>query len=188
MLMKNQQCVRHRSRALGLENKTNIPSLTFSAGQERNQFSSLTQSCLILCDPMDCSTPGIPVHHQHPELAQTHLHRFSDAIPPSHPQSSPFPLAFNLSKHQGVFQWVSVSHQVAKVLELQLQHPMNIQYINEYSVLPMNIQDWLPLGWTGLISLLPKGFSRVFSKTTVQKHQFFSTQLSLLFIYLFIYF
>ena len=119
MLMKNQQCVRHRSRALGLENKTNIPSLTFSAGQERNQFSSLTQSCLILCDPMDCSTPGIPVHHQHPELAQTHLHRFSDAIPPSHPQSSPFPLAFNLSQHQGLFQWVSSLHQVAKVSEVQ---------------------------------------------------------------------
>ena len=71
---------------------------------------------------MDCSTPGFPVHHQLPELAQTHVHRVSDAIQPSHPLSSPFPHTFNLSHHQGIFQWVSSSHQVAKVLEFQLQH------------------------------------------------------------------
>ena len=86
------------------------------------QFSSVTQSCLTLCDPMDCSTPGFPVHHQLLELIKTHVHWVGDAIQPSHPLSSPFPPAFNLSQHQGLFQWVSSSHQVVKVLELQLQH------------------------------------------------------------------
>ena len=71
---------------------------------------------------MDCSRPGLPVHHQLLEPAQTHVHRVGDAIQPSHPLLSPFPLAFNLSQHQGLFQWVSSSHQVAKVLEFQLQH------------------------------------------------------------------
>ena len=77
--------------------------------------SSVTQSCPTLCDPMDCSTPGLPVHHQLPELAQTHIYRVSDAIQPSHPLSSPSPPAFNLSQHQGLFQRVSTSHQVAKM-------------------------------------------------------------------------
>ena len=86
------------------------------------QFSSVTQSCLTLCDRMDCSTPGFPVYHQHLELTQTHVLQVSDAIQPSHPLSSPSPSAFNLSQHQGLFQWVSSSHQVAKVLEFQLQH------------------------------------------------------------------
>ena len=121
MMMKNQQCVRHRPRALGLENKRNILSLTFTAGQERDQFSSVTQSCLTLCDPMDCSTPGFPVLHQLPEPAQTHVHWVSNAIQPSHPLSFPSPLAFNLSQHQGLCKWVSSLHQVAKVLELQHQ-------------------------------------------------------------------
>ena len=71
---------------------------------------------------MDCSIPGFPVHHQLPELAQTHVHWVGDAIQPSHPLLSPSPPAFSLSQHQGLFQWVSSSHQVAKVLELQLQH------------------------------------------------------------------
>ena len=75
-----------------------------------------------LCDPVDCSTPGLPVHHQLPELTQTHVHWVNDAIQSSHPLSSPSPPAFNLSQHQGLFQWVSSSRQVAKVLELQLQH------------------------------------------------------------------
>ena len=70
---------------------------------------------------MECSTPGFPVHHQVLELAQTHVHRASDAIQPSHPLSSPSPPAFNLSQHQGLFQWISSSHQVAKVLEFQHQ-------------------------------------------------------------------
>ena len=73
------------------------------------QFSSVIQSCPTLCDPMDCSTPGLPVHHQLPELAQTHVHWISDAIQPSHPLSSPSPPTFNLSQHQGLFQWVSSS-------------------------------------------------------------------------------
>ena len=71
---------------------------------------------------MDCSTPGFPVHHQFLELVQTHVHQVDDAIQPSHPLLPPSPPAFNLSQHQGLFQWVSSSHQVAKVLELQLQH------------------------------------------------------------------
>ena len=86
------------------------------------QFSSVAQSCPTLCDPMDCSTPGFPVHHQLPEFTQTHVHWFGDAIQPTHPLSSPSPPAFNLSQHQGLLQWVSSLHQVARVLEFQLQH------------------------------------------------------------------
>ena len=86
------------------------------------QFSSLAQSCPTLCDLMDCSTPGFSVHHQLLELAQTHVHRVADAIQPSHPLSSPSPPVSTLSQHQSLFQWVSSSHQVAKVLELQFQH------------------------------------------------------------------
>ena len=86
------------------------------------QLSSVTQSCPTLCDPMDHSTPGLPVHHQHPEFTQIHAHWVGDAIQPFHPLSSPSPPAFNLSQHQGLFQGVSSSHQVAKVLEFQLQH------------------------------------------------------------------
>ena len=88
----------------------------------QNQFSSVAQLCPTPCDPMDCSTPGLPVHHQLPELAQTHIHRGGDAIQPSHPLSSLSPPAFNLFQHPWLFQWISSSHQVAKVLELQLQH------------------------------------------------------------------
>ena len=101
------------------------------------QFSSVSQSCLTFCDPMDCSTPGFLVHHQLPELVQTHVHRVRDAIQPSHPLSSSSPLAFNLSQHRCLFQWVSSSHQVAKVSEFQLQH--------EYSGLISFRIDWLDL-------------------------------------------
>ena len=87
-----------------------------------NQFSSVAQSCPILCNPMNCSTPGLPVHHQLPESTQTYVHWVGDVIQPSHPLSSPSPPAFNLSQHQGLFKWVNSSHQVAKVLEFQLQH------------------------------------------------------------------
>ena len=83
------------------------------------QFSSVAQSCL--CNPMDCNTPGLPAHHQLPEFTQTHVHWIRDAIQPSHPLSSPSPPAFSLSQHQDLFRWVSSSHQVAKVLEFQLQ-------------------------------------------------------------------
>jgi len=85
-----------------------------------HQFSSVTQSCPTFCNPMDCSTPGFPVHHHLPELAQNHVHRVSDAIQPFHPLSSPSPPPFSLSQHQSLSQWVSSSHQVAKVLEFQL--------------------------------------------------------------------
>ena len=83
---------------------------------------SVSKSCPTLGDPMDCSTPGYPVLHCLPELAQTHVHRVSDAIQPSHPPLPPSPPALDLSQHQGLFQWVSSSHQVARVLELHLQH------------------------------------------------------------------
>ena len=82
----------------------------------------VAQSCLTLCNPTDCSVPGSPVLHYLLEFAQTYVHWVSDAIQPSHPLLPPSPIAFNLSQHQGLFQWVGSSHQVAKVLELQLQH------------------------------------------------------------------
>ena len=113
--------------------------------REKNvtQFSSVTRSCLTLCDPMDCSTPGLPVHHQLPELTQTHVHWVSDAIQPSHPLSSPSPPAFNLSQHQGQMSQFSASGG------------QSIGVSASTSVLPMNTQDWSPLGWTGWISFHP---------------------------------
>ena len=137
--------------------------------QENTQFSSVAQSCPILCNLTDHDTPGLPVHHQLPEFTQTHVHWVSDAIQPSHPLSSPSPPAFNLSQNLGLFKWVSSLHQVAKVLGVSAST----------SVLPVNTQDWSPLEWTGWISLLSKGLSRVFFNTTGQKYQFFGTQLSL---------
>ena len=86
------------------------------------QFTSVTQSCPTLCNPTNHSMPGLPVHHQLPEFTQTHVHQVGDAIQPSHPLSSPSPPAPNPSQHQGFFQWVNFSHEVAKVLEFQLQH------------------------------------------------------------------
>ena len=86
------------------------------------QFSSVAQLCPIPCDPMNCSTPGLPVHHRLPEFTQTHVHRVDDAIQLSHPLSSPSPPAHNPSQHQSLFQWVNSLHEVAKVLEFQLQH------------------------------------------------------------------
>ena len=109
--------------------------------QQGPQFNSVPQLCPVLCDPMDCSTPGFPVHHQLPELAQTHAHRVGDTIQPSHPLSSPFPPAFNLSQHQSLFQWVSSSHQVPKVLELHLQH-QSFQWI--LGLISFRI-DWLDI-------------------------------------------
>ena len=119
------------------------------------QFSSVTQSCLTLCNPMDCSTPGLPVHHQLLKFTQTHVHWVGDAIQLSHPLSSPSPPTFNLSQHQDLLKWVSSSHQ-------------SIGVSASTSVLPMSTQDWSPLEWTGWISLQSKGLSRVFSNTTVQ--------------------
>ena len=118
---------------------------------------SFTKLCPTLCDPMDCSTTGFPVLHQLLEFAQTHLHWFGDAVQPSHPLLLPSPPAFNLSQHKGLFQWVGSSHQVAKILALQLTA----------SVLPMIIPGWFPLGLTGLISLQSKGLSRDFSSSVL---------------------
>ena len=132
-------------------------------------FSSVTQLCPTLCDPMNGSMPGLPVHHQLLEFTQTDVHWVGDAIQPSHPLSSPSPPALNLSQHQGLFTWVSSLHQVTKVLEFQLQHQCFQWKIRT---------DWSPLGLTGWIFLQSKGLSRVFSNTTLQKHQFFGAQLS----------
>ena len=103
-----------------------------------DKFRSVTQLCPTLCDPMNCSTPGFPVHHQLPELAQIHVHQVSDVIQPSGPLSSPPPPAFYLSQHQGLFQWVNSLHQVAKVLEF-------ISPSNEYSGLISFRIDWFDL-------------------------------------------
>ena len=117
--------------------------------------------------PWTAAQPGLPAHHQLPEPTQTHVHQVDDAIQPSHPLSSPSPTAFNLAQHQGLFQWVSSLHQVGQ----------SIRVSASTSVLPINTQDWSPLGWTGWIYLLSNGLSRVFSNTTVQNRQFFGTQL-----------
>ena len=114
------------------------------------QFSSVAQSCLTLCDPMDYSTPGFPIHHQLLEPTQIHVHWVSNAIQPPHPLSSPSP-AFNLSRHQGLFQWV----------QFFASGGQSIGVSASASVPPMNIQDWFPLGWTGWIFLQSKGLSRV---------------------------
>ena len=97
-----------------------MPTWSFYSSRLKLSSVQFTQFCLTLCDPMDCSTPGFPVRHQLPEL-QTHIHWVGDAIQPSHPLSSPSPLTFNLSQHQSLFQRLSSSHQVAKVLEVQHQ-------------------------------------------------------------------
>jgi len=119
------------------------------------QLSSVAQSCPTLCDPMDHSTPDFPVYHQLLELAQTHIHWASDAIQPSHPLSSLSPPAFSPSHHEGLLKWVSSSHHVAKVLELQLQH-QSFQWIFR--------TDFL-LGWTGWISLQSKRHSNTETHT-----------------------
>ena len=117
------------------------------------QFNSLTQWRLTLCDPMDYSTPGFPVHHQLLELTQTHVHRVSDAIQPSHPLSSPSPSSFSLSQHQSLSRWVSPSHHVAKVLKFQLQHQpfwwiFRVDFLEDVLVLspccPRDCQEYSP--------------------------------------------
>ena len=130
------------------------------------QFISVAQSCLILCDPMNCSMPGLPVHHWLLEFTQTHVHWVGDAIQPSHPLLSPSPPAPNPSQHQSfpmsqLFIWGGQSIGVSALA----------------SVLPKNTQDWSPSEWNW-ISLQSKGLSRVFFNTTVRKHYFFGTQLS----------
>ena len=132
------------------------------------QFSSVAHSCPTLCDPMDCGMPGFPVHHQLPELAQTHAHWEGDTIQPISSSVIPF------SSHLQSFP-ASGSFPMSPFFSSGGQ---NVGVSASASVLPMNIQDLFPLEWTGLISLQSKGLSRVFSNTTAQKHQFFSAQLS----------
>ena len=134
-----------------------------------HQFSSVTQSCPTLYDPMNRSMPGLPVHHQLLESTQIHVHCVIDAVQPSHPLLPVSPPGSSLLQHQGFFQWVSSSRQV----EIRQSSGASA------SVLPMNTQDWYPLGWTGWISLQSKGLPGVCSNTTVEKHQFFGSQLSL---------
>ena len=121
-----------------------------------------------LCDPMDCSTPGLPVHHQLPEFTQTHVHWVGDANQPSHPVV-PFSSRLQSLPASGCFP----------MSRLFASGGQSIEFSASASVLPMNAQDWSPLGLTGLISLQSKGLSGVFSNTTVQKHWFFSSQISL---------
>ena len=131
------------------------------------QFSSVTQSCPTLCNPMNSSTPGLPVHHHLPEFTQTHVHWVGDATQPSHPLSSPSPPA-PIPTASGSFP----------MSQLFAWRGQSIGVSASVSFLPKNTQDWSPLEWTGWISLQSKGLSRVSSNTTVQKHQFFSAQLS----------
>ena len=129
---------------------------------------SEANSCPILCDPMECSMPGLPVLHYLLEFAQTHVHWITDAIQPSHPL---LPLLLLLS----IFPSIRVfSSELARCIWWPKCWSFTLA-----SVLPVNIQGWFPLELTGWIALLSKGLSRVFSNTTVQKHQFFGTQLSL---------
>ena len=136
-------------------------------------FSSVQFSCSVISNslwPMDCSLPVFPVHHQLPKIAQSQVHQVDDAIQPSHPQSSRL-FSFNLQSFPA-----SGSCQTSQFFASGDQ---NIGASASASVLPLNTQNWFPLGLTGWISLQFKGLSRVFSSTTVQKHQFFGAQFSL---------
>ena len=128
------------------------------------QFSSVTQPCPTLCDPMNRSMPGLSVHHQLPEFSQAHVHCVDDAIQPSH--------LLSFSSHPQSFP-VLASFQMSQFFTSGSQ---NIGVSVSASVLPKKSQGWSPSEWTGWISLQSKGLSRVFSNTTVQKHQFFSAQ------------
>ena len=149
---------------------------------------------------MNRSTPGLPVHHQLPEFTQTHVHRVGDAIQPSHPLLAPSSPAPNPSQHQSLFQWVNSSHEMLPIPPsislfqwvnsshevLPIPPSINLfQWVNSSqsigvsalaSFLPKKSQGWSPSEWTGWIALQSKGLSRVFSNTTVQKHQFFGAQ------------
>ena len=126
------------------------------------QFSSVAQSCLTLCHPMNRSTPGLPVHDKLPEFTQTHAHRVGDAIQPSHPLSSPSPPVPNPCQHQGLFQWVNSSHEVAKVVEFQLQHECLVHCKNMWllcliagilRMLPPHSHPHFPIFWVGHITV-----------------------------------
>ena len=149
-----------------------IEGLQFSSLYDGIQFSSVPQSCLTFCDPMNRSMPGLPVH-QLPESTQTYVHWVGDTIRPSHPLSSPSPPALNLSQHQGLFKWVSSLHQVAKVLEFQF----SIGPSNEHPGLISFRMDWLDLlAVQGTLKSLPQHHS---SKASFLWHSaFFRVQFS----------
>ena len=132
---------------------------------------SVAQSCVTLPSPMDCSTPGFPVHHQLLELIQTYVSQVSDAIQPTHPLSSPSPYTFNLSQHQGLFKWVSSLHQVAKVLEFQLQHQSFRWTLTSFRI------DWLDfLAVQGTLKSLLQCHS--LKAPVLRRSAFFGVQLS----------
>ena len=135
----------------------------------KKRFSSVAQLCLTLCNPMDCSTPGFPVHHQLPKLTQTHVHWIGDTIPTIASSVIPSSSCLQFSPASGSFQ----------MSQFFTSGGQSIAVSTSASVLPMNSKDWLPLGWTGWISLLFTGLSRVFSNTAVQKHH--SSALSFLY-------
>ena len=153
-----------------LDYTVNLQSYTVNVRIMLHIQSVQSLSHVWLCDSMNCSTPGLPVHHQLPEFTQTHVHWVDDAIQPSHSLSSTSPpsclQSFPTSGSFQMSQFFTSSGQ-------------SIGISASTSVLPMNIQEWVPLGLTGLISLHYKGLSRVFSNTAIQKHQFFGAQLSL---------
>ena len=132
------------------------------------QFSSVAQLCLTLCNPIDCSTPGLPVHHQLPEFIQTHVYWDSDAIQPSHPLSSPSPPALNLSQHQGLSNEPALCIRWPKYWSFSF----SISFSNEYSGLFSFRMNWLDL--LAVQGTLTTGNSHQGTNTTVQKHQFFS--------------
>ena len=143
---------------------TRLQLLTNSSSSEFSSVQSLSPVQLF-ATPWTAET-GFPVHHQLPKLIQTYVPPVGDVIQPSHPLSAPSPPALNLSQHQGLFKWVSNFASGGQSIGVSASA----------SVLPMNIQDWFPLALRGWVSLQSKGLSRVFSSTTVQKHQFFDAQ------------
>ena len=144
-----------------------------AASYDLQAVSSVAQSCPTLCDPMNHSTPGLPVHYQLPEFAQTHVHRLSDAIQPSHPLSSPSPPAFNLSHHQGLFQWSVLCIRWPKCWSFSF----SISPFSEYSGLISFRMDWLDL--LAVHGTLKSLLQHHNSKTSILQHSaFFIVQLS----------
>ena len=163
LLMK----VKEESEKVGL--KLNIQKTKIMASGPISQFISVAQSCPALCNPMDCSTPGLPVHHQLLEFTQTHVHWSWWCHPTISSSVAPFSSHLQSFRASGSFPMIQVFASGGQSIGISASA----------SVLPMKIQDWFPLGWTGWISLQSKGLSRVFFNATVQKHQFFGPQLSL---------
>ena len=152
---------------------TYIPSSSNIIPLFTSHFNSVAQSCPTLCNPMNHSMPGLPIHHQLPEFTQTHVHQVGDAIQPSHPPSSPSPSAPNPSQHQGLSQWFSSSHQVVKVWSFSF----NISPSNEHPGLVSFSMDWLDLlAVQGTLKSLLQHHS---SKASILQHSaFFTVQLT----------